>query len=634
METEAKFALTDPAVGQRLQAAEQLAGFTLSSDGIRHIHDVYLDTADRRILGAGYSCRFREQDDDVLITVKPLRMADGAIHRRQEVEVRVPPDQVCPDLLKTAVEWPDALRDQILPLVGDAPLAPLADLNQTRLVRQVKQDDRLVAEMSLDEICADTANRHLAFLEIEVELKPQGTEDDLARIATVLEHEWGLQPDLRSKFERVLSFLQDSPSTIGLLTPPERAVCLQIATRDVPARRRAKALLALDEGATVNQAAACAGFSARRVRYWERLFRRKRLNIFPERLIGQREVHPAEPTEEPAAVQVEEAWPPLGPGLTRNDSMAQAACKTIRFHFQRMLDHEDGAREGKDADDVHDMRVATRRMRAALRVFRNYLDGEAWKPFAKMLRRTGRALGPVRDLDVFREKMQRYIDRLPAARQTELEPLLGAWETEYAAARGDLATFLDSEAYAEFKKEFDDFLETPSAGARRMVSRGGQPRPHRLPEVAPIILYQGLAQVCAYDEWITGIDVPLVRYHQLRIASKRLRYALEFFREVLGPETETLIKKIKALQDHLGNLQDGVVACEILRNFLTWGSWRQGKKNKSSAKADLVIAPGVAAYLTARQSEIQKLKRTFPPVWEEIDCDEFRHRLSALVARL
>ncbi len=409
MEIEAKFALPEPEVGRRLQATNQIAGFMLSSNGIQHLHDVYLDTRERLLLAAGYSCRYREQDDGVLITIKPLQTSESAIHRREDLKAMIPTIQVSGDMLKTVAEWPSTVRDYILPIIGDEQLAPLADLNQTRLIRLVKQNGRLVAEMSLDAVCADTAGHHLAFFELKVELMSQGTEDDLAKIAAVLPHEWKLRPERRSKFERVLTFLQDPPSSTGLLAKQEREICLEIAAYDLPERRRAKALLALDEGATVAQAAACGGFSPRRVRYWEKLFREKRLGIFRERLIEQREVEPARPSGQVALVPKVEALPapvpPPRPGLALDDSMAEAARKTIQFHFQRMLEHEAGTRAGEDIEELHDMRVATRRMRAALGVFDDYSDPEAWKPFVKMLRRTGRALGQARDLDVFREKM-------------------------------------------------------------------------------------------------------------------------------------------------------------------------------------------------------------------------------------
>ncbi len=328
------------------------------------------------------------------------------------------------------------------------------------------------------------------------------------------------------------------------------------------------------------------------------------------------------------------------PGLEADDSMAEAARKTFLFHFQRMVYHEPGTRLGEDIEELHDMRVATRRMRAALRVFGDHLDLERMRPFIKGLRRTGRVLGAVRDLDVFWEKTQRYLDTLPPARQGELDPLRAVWETERERARERMLVYLDSDRYARFKEQFGEFLRTPGTGALPATSARGEPLPHRLRHVVPVAVYRRLAAVRAYDEWVTGPDVPLERLHQLRIAAKGLRYTLEFFREVLGPETRTLIDEMKGLQDHLGDLQDAVVASNLLRDFLTWGTWghtwRTGasKEKSMSLPTDPIIAPGVAAYLSARQTELQHLIDTFPRTWARIQGLEFSRLVAAALAVL
>jgi CHAD domain-containing protein len=152
----------------------------------------------------------------------------------------------------------------------------------------------------------------------------------------------------------------------------------------------------------------------------------------------------------------------------------------------------------------------------------------------------------------------------------------------------------------------------------------------------PVVVYQRLAAVRAYDEWVTGPDVPLERLHQLRIAAKGLRYTLEYFREVLAPEAKTIIEEMKTLQDHLGDLQDAVVASNLLRDFLTWGTWGQAKtaKKTPSRPTEPVIAPGVAAYLTARQIELQRLVETFPQTWARFQSPEFSQSVAAVVAVL
>jgi CHAD domain-containing protein len=327
---------------------------------------------------------------------------------------------------------------------------------------------------------------------------------------------------------------------------------------------------------------------------------------------------------------------PERPGLEADDSMAEAACKTFYFHLQRMLYHEPGTRLGEDIEELHDMRVATRRMRAAFRVFGDYLDMKQMAPFVKGLRRTGRALGAVRDLDVFWEKTQHYLDSLPAGQQVDLSPLRLAWEAERERARERMLVYLNSERYIRFKKEFAEFLQTPGAGALPVTSRQGEPISHRLRHVVPVVIYQRLATVRAYDEWVTAPDVPLERLHQLRIAAKGLRYAVEYFREVLGPEAKEVINEVKALQDHLGDLQDAVVASNLLRDFLTWGTWGQvkAKNGAMSLPSEPVIAPGVAAYLAARQTELQRLVDAFPQIWSRFQDPRFSQLVAVVVAVL
>jgi CHAD domain-containing protein len=329
--------------------------------------------------------------------------------------------------------------------------------------------------------------------------------------------------------------------------------------------------------------------------------------------------------------------PPKSPGLDANDSMAEAARKTFWLHFQRMLYHEPGTRLGEDIEELHDMRVATRRMRAAYQVFGDYLDMDQMAPFLKGLRRTGRALGAVRDLDVFWEKTQHYLDTLPPDRPTDLGPLRAVWEAEREAARERMLAYLDSKRYARFAEEFGAFLQAPGAGALPALSQDGEPVPHRLRHVVPVVVYQRLATVWAYDEWVTGPDVPMERLHQLRITAKGLRYTLEYFREVLGPEAETVIDEVKALQDHLGDFQDAVVASNLLRDFLTWGTWghKQAAEKSAPLPIEPVVAPGVAVYLAARQTELQHLLGTFPQVWARFHRPDFSQLVtSALTARV
>ena len=326
---------------------------------------------------------------------------------------------------------------------------------------------------------------------------------------------------------------------------------------------------------------------------------------------------------------------PEQPALSADDTMGEAACKTLSLHFQRMLYHEPGTRRGDDIEELHDMRVATRRMRSAFRVFGDYLDGKRLKPMRKGARRTCSKLGNVRDLDVFWEMTERYLEALPPTRKSDLTPLREVWEAEREEAREAMLSYLDSQAYVRFKERTIELLTTPQGWELAALTDKEEAVPHRVRHVVPAIIYQRAAAVLAYDEWVNGPDVSLKRLHRLRIAGKRLRYTLEFFKEVLAPQTADLIKQTKRLQDHLGDLQDAAVASGLLRDFLTWGTWGRTKsKAKGRELNEPVVVPGVAIYMADRQAELQRLISAFPDVWATFQGAEFKQTVAVVVAPL
>jgi CHAD domain-containing protein len=310
------------------------------------------------------------------------------------------------------------------------------------------------------------------------------------------------------------------------------------------------------------------------------------------------------------------------PGILPDDPMSEAGRKVLYFHFLRMLKHEPGTLAGEDIEELHDMRVATRRMRSAFRVFAPYFKARGIRPYIVGLRRTARALGTVRDLDVFMQKAQAYLDDLSPEQAADLDPLFATWETQRVQARKAMIDTLDSAKYRDFVQAFQIFLETPGAGAR--CSDKIPPKPTLVRHVAPQLIYARWAGVQAFGPLLD--DAPISVLHALRIECKRLRYTLEFFREVMGPESEQVIDEVVGLQDHLGDLNDADVANALLSDFLF--------APQRDRAAERMIAPGVVAYLAVKQRELQSLVETFPQVWERFNRPQVRQFLAGAVAVL
>ena len=213
--------------------------------------------------------------------------------------------------------------------------------------------------------------------------------------------------------------------------------------------------------------------------------------------------------------------------------MAEAGRKVMRTHFMRMLANEAGTREGADIEFLHDIRVSTRRLRAAFLIFAPFYDPEAISQFNKDMRKAGRTLGAVRDLDVLIEKAQVYEEAItttatPLDPALTLAPLIDHWAAQREVARRDMLTFLDGNAYRRFVEGFRTFLLTPGLAAKPIPA--GEPVAHQVRHVIPRLVMERYEQVRAYEP-----IMPDRAPHDLSFAAHRLQAAA--LRAGVLPET-------------------------------------------------------------------------------------------------
>ena len=272
-----------------------------------------------------------------------------------------------------------------------------------------------------------------------------------------------------------------------------------------------------------------------------------------------------------ATGQTPETSPDLGPdAIDGSLSVGEVAFAVLRRQFAIMRVHEPGVRLGEDPEELHDMRVATRRMRAAIKLFQDALPERArW--FRGELKFFAGVMGDVRDLDVQIEQLEGWASE---GDEEDLEPILRiveAIEKQRAKARIRLLEALDSARYEHFESSF--------AG---MLRRGPTARtpPGKEPEDSPAAgqpVLDAASGLLArpYRRWrkaANRIDDSFhpEEYHELRKKGKQLRYALEFLSDVYGKETtDEFVKPLKALQDVLGKHQDSIVAGDLLEEFAT-----------------------------------------------------------------
>ncbi|MGA2761988.1 MAG: CHAD domain-containing protein [Spirochaetia bacterium] len=200
-ETEAKLLVADLVSFNRVKALRALGGFALSAGQDVDVHDTYQDTPSRALLAAGWALRTRERAGEILLTLKSLAPSSGAIHEREELEVTL-------DRPGDPGEWPDSeLRRTVLSLTGGQPIGPLFEVQQKRFARRLASGDRVAAEMSLDQVRVLAGGREREYCELEIELLGDGTREDISAVLGALAGELPLVPSARSKFEEGLLLL-------------------------------------------------------------------------------------------------------------------------------------------------------------------------------------------------------------------------------------------------------------------------------------------------------------------------------------------------------------------------------------------------------------------------------------------
>jgi CHAD domain-containing protein len=293
----------------------------------------------------------------------------------------------------------------------------------------------------------------------------------------------------------------------------------------------------------------------------------------------------------------------------------------MAFHLERVLAREAGTREGADIEELHQMRVATRRLRAAWRVFGDAYDPGESRRLKRPLRDVAAALGAVRDVDVLLETTRTYQAELPADQARAFGALIDELEGRRAAARVDLEAVLDQRRYSRWIHAYVAFVRTPRTMGRPS-SALSPAEPRLVRELAPPAIWAGFGRVIAYEGIQRWADVPTL--HALRIEGKRLRYSLEFIKEALGAEVLPLIQRVTAMQDHLGLLNDANVAAGIARDFLAGHAAALSPAQRTA----------IGGFIVDRERELQRLRRTAGRTWRGVAGVTFRRRLGRVLAGL
>jgi CHAD domain-containing protein len=292
--------------------------------------------------------------------------------------------------------------------------------------------------------------------------------------------------------------------------------------------------------------------------------------------------------------------------LRRKTLWRDAALLTLRAWFAEARQHEAGTRLALDPEDLHDMRVATRRMRAALRTFGAGLQAAELEFLRRLLRRTGRALGSCRERDVLLAGITVLRERLPAELLGDIDALVVELQREREWMHRRLLRWLCSEPRLNAMQHAQDLFLHPLAWSGESA---------RVAQLAPIVVLRQARKLFQLGRGITP-DSPPERLHELRIAGKRLRYSAETFRSVF-PGLEDLIGRLVQVQEALGTFRDAEDATTTLTTLLQRGGARRA---------------AIGALLGAQAARSQAAIANFHAAWRRLDRKKVRVRLQQALA--
>jgi CHAD domain-containing protein len=320
-----------------------------------------------------------------------------------------------------------------------------------------------------------------------------------------------------------------------------------------------------------------------------------------------------------AAGQVIPGSPDLGPTeVSEASTMGELAYAVIRRQLAVLRDKEPGTRLGEDPEELHDMRVATRRLRAALDVFADVLPLRAGT-FRAELGWLGGLLGEVRDLDVQQENLADMTalsagwGATPAFDHDPLADLNRLLERDREVARADMLSGLDSVRWDRLSRGLASMVQQ---GPLRRSVAARVPAAIGVPEI--VTARHAAVTKAAKRAKRSGV---VADYHRLRIRCKRLRYSLEFSADVYGGRTARYVRQLTALQDHLGLMQDAEVAAARLADLAT------GEAELPAATVFLMGALAERHHL-----EVARLLRQVPRELSRLHGREW-HELTELMER-
>jgi CHAD domain-containing protein len=248
--------------------------------------------------------------------------------------------------------------------------------------------------------------------------------------------------------------------------------------------------------------------------------------------------------------------------LTAASPAADVVLAYLRAQARKMKEYDPLVRRA-EPDSVHQMRVASRRLRSTLRSFRAVLPASKTAHLQDELRWLGQVLGEARDGEVLADRLDGQLRQVPG--ELVMGPVAARLRLFFAprerAAAQAVAETLDSERYLALLDELDRLLTGPPLTAAAGRAAGGE---------LPAAVTRGYKRTRKRMRRALRMPPGQERetaLHSARKAAKRARYAAEVLRSVCGKPAKRFARKMKKIQSVLGDHQDAVITRGTLREL-------------------------------------------------------------------
>jgi len=293
------------------------------------------------------------------------------------------------------------------------------------------------------------------------------------------------------------------------------------------------------------------------------------------------------------------------------------AARVLLKHLAALSSRIHGVKHAEDIEYVHQMRVASRRLRNALDLFEDALPGKLQKRWLKQIKRVTKSLGAARDTDVQIVAVRQYIDGLD--RKEDRKALAGAERlllrlTQKREAMQDhVVASMERLEAAGVLEDMRGSLMAMKVKARLGDDEDGDEGD--LHDAARDVIALRLEQVLAYEPFVHDPQ-HVEELHAMRIAAKHLRYTMEAYAPLFDDKLKKQIKTVKQIQTLLGDIHDCDVWLELIPRFIEDERERQ-RQFFGHLRGYKRIETGLQQMLANRRAQRERLYKEFIQCWDQ-----------------